>query len=146
MVGPSRCGWVSCEIPTRGKGNVSQIYGGIRVVSGSADSPTNVTSQTLESKGSEQVTLSGSTVGQLTRPADANHMFLSIGGTAGDFLRMKFGSNPSQTVGAKVVVGDYIDLSDPMSDFSDLIDAVRFIRDTAAAANIILDVEYFGPA
>lgn len=95
--------------------------------------------------GSQQITMSGSTVYSLTAPSGCTHMFMSLGGTAGDFVRMKFGGvSPTQTVGAKVVVGDYIDLTDPLSDYSSLISGLRLIRDTAAAANVILDVEYFG--
>lgn len=95
--------------------------------------------------GSQQITMSGSTVYSLSVPSGCTHMFFSIGGTAGDFIRMKFGSvSPTQTAGAKVVVGDYMDMTDPLTDYSSMIAGLRLIRDSAATANVILDIEYFG--
>lgn len=94
--------------------------------------------------GWEQVTLSGTTVSQLHPPSGCTHCFMSISGTASEYLRFSFSNTPTPTRGAKVIVGDYIDITDPLTTYEALIAALKLVRDTAATQNIILDVEYFG--
>lgn len=95
-------------------------------------------------KGSQQLTIDG-TARSLTVPAGATHAFMSFSGTAGEFIRMKLGGvNPTGTVGTKVIVGDYIDMTDPLANYASLLSGFRGIRGSTNTADVIADIEYFG--
>jgi hypothetical protein len=98
---------------------------------------------TLASLGVQALTISTASVA-LTVAGGAKHAIISFVGTAGDNVRFRFdGTAAVATVGQKILVGDYLDLTDPFGDFSTLLAGLRLIRDTAATADVVAHVEYF---
>lgn len=95
---------------------------------------------TMVGLGSQQLSV-GTVVVALTVPAGTKRMFASVSGTAGESLRFKVGTNPTSTVGTKVVVGDYLNMIE--GDWSSVLTAIRFIRNSTNTANAVLDIEYF---
>jgi hypothetical protein len=92
----------------------------------------------------QQLTVGAAAVG-LTKPTTKRprHVLIYVGGTANEKVRFLIGEDPTATLGIVVLVGDYIDLTDPMMDASGFIDNVKFIRDTGNASDCTLDIEYF---
>lgn len=86
-------------------------------------------------------------VRQLTVPASAHKALITVtGANATPPEAMRFtadGTNPTSTTGARIVVGDYIDTTDPLMDARNFLVGLKFIRDTINAADCILEIEYF---
>lgn len=99
---------------------------------------------TLASLGIEAKTIGTSSV-QLTSIANgAKHALISFVGTEGDYVRFRMdGSAVTSTTGQKIKVGDYLDLTDPFGNYATILSNLRFIRDTAASADVVAHVEYF---
>lgn len=51
--------------------------------------------------------------------------------------------DPTATVGMPLQVGDYLDLTDPEHGYLEILNTIKFIRDTGAAADATLSIAYF---
>ena len=90
-------------------------------------------------------TLSVSTVaaGPLTPPAGTNprHALVYVGANA---IRWRAdGTAPTPTSGMYLAAGGYLSWTDPLVDYSALIDRAQFIRDSAAAGDATIEVAFF---
>lgn len=95
--------------------------------------------EALNSIGHQQLTVSSTAVG-LTQPTGlrARRALITV---QTDAVRWRAdGVNPTASVGNPLAANDRLDWTDPMADYSALIDKVKFIRVTTDAT---IDVEYF---
>lgn len=53
------------------------------------------------------------------------------------------GDAPTATAGIYVGAGGYLDFTEPLRDYQDLLAEIEFIRDTTATGDALLDIEYF---
>jgi len=95
--------------------------------------------EALNSIGHQQLTVSSSAVG-LTKPTGLRPRRALINVQTNAIRWRADGTDPSATVGNPLAAGERLDWTDPMGDYSHLIDNIKFIRQSADAT---LDVEYF---
>ena len=87
----------------------------------------------------QQITV-GTTFVNLLRPQAATHAIITVESQP---VRWRMNRNPTATVGSRLAVGDALEWMEPLVIYSNLLDTLRFIRDTAATADATLDVQYF---
>ena len=90
----------------------------------------------------EDLTVGATALGlTAAKAANARHALIYVGAQP---IRLRAdGTLPTSTTGMPVAAGQHIDWTDPMGDYSSLIERVRFIRDTSAAGDATLSVAYF---
>ena len=96
----------------------------------------------LNVRGSQQLTVDATAGGvALTRPTGfrPRHAFIAI--TNADIRWSGSSTTPTATVGIPVSAGGYIDWTDPLTDFTNLITNARFIRTGGVSA--IAEIQYF---
>src|SRR3990167_3492997 len=95
----------------------------------------------LNVRGDQQLTVDNTAGGvALTRPTGfrPRHAFIAVTNAE---IRWSASTAPTATLGIPVVAGAYIDWTDPLTDFTNLITNARFIRTGGTSA--ILEVTYF---
>lgn len=93
--------------------------------------------------GQQTLSVSTAAVGPLTKPTNLRprHALIYVG--ANPIRWRADGSDPTATAGMVVAAGGYINWTDPLVDYSALIDRAKFIRDTAAAGDATLEIAFF---
>lgn len=97
----------------------------------------------LVSMGHQQLSV-GTGVASLSVPANTKRALIYVGGVAEEAVRFRAdGTDPTGDIGTVILVGDYLDLTDPRINYGTFLANLEFIRRTANTTNITLDIEYF---
>lgn len=90
--------------------------------------------------GHEQLTVSTTAVG-LSVPNNTTRALIQCGATNGVRWRAD-GTAPTASIGIALAADGVLDLTDPLGEFVEFLDAIQFIR--SGGADATLDIEYFG--
>jgi len=89
--------------------------------------------------GHEQLTVSTTAVG-LSVPNNTTRALIQCGATNGVRWRAD-GVAPTSAIGIALAADGVLDLTDPLGEFVEFLDAIQFIR--SGGADATLDIEYF---